>query len=217
MSIRSFVQRGRITSSQRKAIKKLWPYYGVELTSELDLNTLFGRSNNKHLEIGFGNGDALIAMAKSHPEYDYIGVDVYTPGVGKVLINIETSQLTNVKIMQADAVEILNNNLLSSCLDAVYIFFPDPWPKRCHHKRRLIQTNFINLLAKCIKSNGKLHLATDWEHYAQHMLSVLEASPKFINHTNGFSQRPLERPVTKFEKRGLRMGHGVWDLMYRRC
>ncbi|MDM8565791.1 tRNA (guanosine(46)-N7)-methyltransferase TrmB [Candidatus Halobeggiatoa sp. HSG11] len=218
MPIRSFVRRsGRVTYSQRRAMEKLWPNYGIELNGELDLSTLFGRSTEKHLEIGFGNGDALIAMAESHPEHDYIGVDVYTPGIGHLLIKIEAAQLTNVKVIQADAVEVLRNNLPSSCLDAIYLFFPDPWPKKRHHKRRLIQSNFVNLLAKRIKPGGKLHLATDWENYAQHMLAVLEAEPEFINYTNGFSQRPSERPLTKFEQRGLRLGHGIWDLLYKRC
>ncbi len=218
MPIRSFVRRnGRITISQRKAIDKLWPVYGVEITGELNLDTLFGRKAEKHIEIGFGNGDSLIEMAASNPDYDYLGIDVYTSGIGHLLIKIEETQLTNIRIIQADAVEVLTNNLTSSCLDTVYLFFPDPWPKKRHQKRRLIQPNFINLLAQRIKPNGKLHLATDWENYAQHMLSVLEASLEFTNHTNTFSPRPPERPLTKFEQRGLRLGHKVWDLLYRRC
>ena len=215
MPIRSFVRRsGRITISQRKAIDKLWPVYGIEIAGELNLDMLFGRKAEKHLEIGFGNGDSLIDMAISNPDYDYLGIDIYTSGIGHLLIKIEEKQLTNIRIIQADAVEILTDNLTSS-LDAVYLFFPDPWPKKRHHKRRLIQPAFINLLAQRIKSNGKLHLATDWENYAQHMLSVLEASPEFTNYTDTFSPRP-ERPLTKFEQRGLRLGHKVWDLLYRR-
>jgi len=217
MSIRSFVRRsGRITASQRKAMETLWPNYGVEIAGELNLDVLFGRRAEKHVEIGFGNGDSLIAMAESHPEHDYLGIDVYTPGIGHLLIKIEAAQLTNVRIIHADAVEILTHNLPPTCLDGVYIFFPDPWPKKRHHKRRLIQPKFLKLLAQKIKPDGNLHLATDWEDYAQHMLAVLEASPEFINHTNGFSPRPAERHLTKFEQRGLRLGHGVWDLLYRK-
>ncbi|MFK5971005.1 MAG: tRNA (guanosine(46)-N7)-methyltransferase TrmB [Candidatus Marithrix sp.] len=217
MPIRSFVRRnGRITISQRKAIDKLWPVYGVEIAGELNLDTLFGRKAEKHVEIGFGNGDSLIEMAASNPDYDYLGIDVYTSGIGHLLIKIEETQLTNIRIVHADAVEILTHNL-TSALDTVYLFFPDPWPKKRHHKRRLIQPAFINLLAQRIKPNGKFHLATDWENYAQHMLSVLEASLEFTNYTNTFSPRPPERPLTKFEQRGLRLGHKVWDLLYRRC
>ncbi|MCK5876342.1 MAG: tRNA (guanosine(46)-N7)-methyltransferase TrmB [Candidatus Marithrix sp.] len=218
MPIRSFVRRsGRITDSQRKAMEQLWPRYGIEITEQLNLNTLFERSAEKHLEIGFGNGDTLVTTAESHPEHDYIGIDVYKSGIGHLLIKIETAQLTNVRVIQADAVEILRDNLPPSCLDAIYIFFPDPWPKKRHHKRRLIQADFVGLLAQRLKSGGKLHLATDWENYAQQMLAVLEASPEFVNCASGFSKRPSERPLTKFEQRGLRLGHGVWDLLYKRC
>ncbi len=218
MPIRSFVRRsGRITVSQRKAIDKLWPVYGVKIAGELNLDILFGRKAEKHLEIGFGNGNSLIDMAMSNPEHDYLGIDVYTSGIGHLLIKIEENQLTNIRIINTDAVEVLTNNLTSACLDAVYLFFPDPWPKKRHHKRRLIQPDFINLLAKRIKPNGNFHLATDWENYAQHMLSVLESSLEFTNHTNTFFPRPPERTLTKFEQRGLRLGHKVWDLLYRRC
>ncbi len=217
MPIRSFVRRsGRITSSQRKAVETLWPNYGVEIDGELNLEALFGRKAEKHVEIGFGNGDSLIAMAESNPQHDYLGIDVYTPGIGHLLIKVEAAQLTNVRVIHADAVEILKHNLPPSCLNSIYLFFPDPWPKKRHHKRRLIQPDFLKLLAQKIKPGGNLHLATDWENYAQHMLAVLEASPEFINYTNGFSPRPAERHLTKFEQRGLRLGHGVWDLLYRR-
>jgi len=170
------------------------------------------------LEIGFGRGDALVTMAKAHPEHDYLGIDVHLPGIGHLLMQIEAMQLTNVRIINADAAEVLQHHLPPDSLDAVYLFFPDPWSKKRHHKRRLVQPEFVTLLAKLIKSNGYLHLATDWEDYAQQMLQVLETTPEFINFVidGGFAPRPPNRPLTKFEQRGLRLGHGVWDLLYHR-
>jgi tRNA (guanine-N7-)-methyltransferase len=218
-TIRSFVRRrGRITVAQQRALEMLWPCYGVELNNVLNLDTLFGRTAEKHLEIGFGQGDALVTMAKAHPEQDYLGIDVYLPGIGHLLMQIETMELTNVRIINADAVDVLQHYLPPLCLDAVYLFFPDPWPKKRHHKRRLVQTEFVTLLAKRIKSNGYLHLATDWEEYAQYMLQILEQTPEFINCVakGEFAPRPPSRPLTKFEQRGLSLGHGVWDLLYRR-
>jgi len=218
-TIRSFVRRGgRITLSQKRALETLWSQNGVESDKLLNLEDLFGRPAEKHLEIGFGMGDALVTMAKAHPEHDYLGIDVYRPGIGHLLMQIESAQLTNVRVVCADAADVLQDSLPSHCLDAVYLFFPDPWHKKRHHKRRLIQPEFINLLAKRMKSGGYLHFATDWEDYAQQILQVLEAAPEFINcvAAGHFSPRPPQRPLTKFEQRGLRLGHGVWDLLYQR-
>ncbi|HEC84573.1 MAG: tRNA (guanosine(46)-N7)-methyltransferase TrmB [Candidatus Parabeggiatoa sp. nov. 2] len=213
---RSFARRGgRITSSQKRALFTLWPRYGVELDKPLNLEELFARPAEKHLEIGFGMGDALVTMAKTHPEHDYLGIDVYNPGIGHLLLQIEAAQLTNVRVIDADVVEVLQDYLPSHSLDAVYLFFPDPWSKKRHHKRRLVQPDFVTLLAKRMKSGAYLHLATDWEDYAQQMLQVLEAAPEFVNRAGGgFAPRSPERPLTKFEQRGLRLGHGVWDLLY---
>lgn len=216
---RSFVfRRGRITPSQKRALSECWPHYGVELDKLLNLDELFGREAEKHLEIGFGMGDALVTMAKMHPERDYLGIDVYRPGIGHLLLQIKLAQLTNVRVIWADAAAVLQDYLPPHSLDAVYLFFPDPWPKKRHHKRRLVQPDFVTLLANRMKSGSNLHLATDWEHYAQQMLQVLEAAPEFINRSakGGFSPRPAERPMTKFEQRGLRLGHSVWDLRYQR-
>jgi tRNA (guanine-N7-)-methyltransferase len=213
--IRSFVSRsGRITASQKRAREKLWCQYGINLDKKvLKLEEIFGRSNPKHLEIGFGMGDALISMAKNNPEHDFLGIDVYNPGIGHLLIELEAAQLTNVKVICADAVEILTDYLPSECLDYVYIFFPDPWPKKRHHKRRLIQLEFLKLLATVMKLNAELYIATDWQNYAEHINEVLEATPLF---NGGFAPRPEIRPLTKFEQRGLKLGHQVWDFKYNK-
>jgi tRNA (guanine-N7-)-methyltransferase len=213
--IRSFVSRsGRITASQKRAREKLWFQYGINLDKKvLKLEEIFGRSNPKHLEIGFGMGDALISMAKNNPEHDFLGIDVYNPGIGHLLIELEAAQLTNVKVICADAVEILTHYLPSECLDYVYIFFPDPWPKKRHHKRRLIQTEFLKLLATVMKLDAELYIATDWQNYAEHINEVLEATPLFHG---GFAARPDIRPLTKFEQRGLKLGHKVWDFKFHK-
>ena len=221
-TIRSFVRRsGRVTLAQQRALETLWPRYGVTTSrNRLNLEELFGRTAAKHLEIGFGMGDTLVAMAKTHPEYDYLGIDVYRPGVGRLLLQLEAQQLTNVRVCCADAVEVLQYQLTASSLDSVYIFFPDPWPKKRHHKRRLVQAELVKLLAQRLKSGGYLYLATDWQDYAEQMLAVLEASPDFKNSvvTNEFAPvaLPIERPLTKFEQRGLRLGNQVWNLLYQR-
>lgn len=169
------------------------------------------------MEIGFGRGDTLVTMAKMHPEHDYLGVDVHRPGIGHLLMEIKAAQLTNVRVLCADVVDVLQYNLLPHCLDTVYLLFPDPWPKKRHHKRRLVQPDFILMLAQRIKSGGCLHLATDWQNYAEQMLEVLEAAPEFTNCVNGgVAPRPPERPLTRFEQRGRQLGHGVWDLQYLR-
>ncbi|WP_353572945.1 tRNA (guanosine(46)-N7)-methyltransferase TrmB [Candidatus Albibeggiatoa sp. nov. BB20] len=219
--IRSFVRRnGRITRSQQQALADLSDAYVLtcEPDTLLDLDTLFGRVAEKHLEIGFGAGDALVSMAKMHPERDYVGIEVYLAGIGQVLSQIEQYGLTNIRLLNADAVQVLTHHIAPNSLDCVYIFFPDPWHKKRHNKRRLVQTEFLDLITPKIKSEGLMRLATDWEDYAQQMLAVLEVYQGLENITGlgEFASRFEERPLTKFERRGQRLGHGVWDLLYQK-
>jgi len=166
------------------------------------------------LEIGFGNGESLAAMAAENPGSDYIGIEVHRPGVGHLLLRIEEKGLSNLRVYCADAIEILNHNIADASLDRLQLFFPDPWHKARHNKRRLIQSPFVSLLCSRIVSGGYLHCATDWEDYAEQMLAVLSAEPSLQNTTDGYAPRPDYRPVTKFENRGLKLGHGVWDLVF---
>lgn len=217
-NIRSFVRReGRLTPGQQRAIETHWPRFGVESAPEpLDLDALFGRQAGRLLEIGFGDGEALIAMARARPEMDCLGVEVHRPGVGSLLRQAQLLDLKNLRVMCADAVEVLTHQIPDHGLDRIHIFFPDPWPKKRHHKRRLIQPPFVALLARKLKPGGRLHLATDWEDYAQHMLAVLEACLEFANTEKSFAPRPDYRTLTKFERRGQRLGHGAWDLIFQR-
>ena len=217
--IRSFVRReGRITAGQQRALQDLWPSYGLAADEPLDLAAIFGRSAPRTLEIGFGNGDALATMAGQQPDTDFIGIEVHRPGVGRLLQQLDEHELTNVRVMRDDAVQILNTCFPDNSLDRLLLFFPDPWHKKRHHKRRIVQPAFIELLARKIKPGGYLHMATDWENYARHMLEVMGQSPAFRNcaGSGNYSPRPDYRPVTKFEQRGLRLGHGVWDLVFKR-
>ena len=217
--IRSFVRReGRITAGQQRALQDLWPRYGLATDAPLDLATIFGRSAPCTLEIGFGNGDALATMAEEQPDTDFIGIDVHRPGVGRLLQQLDERELTNVRVMREDAVQVLKTCFPDNSLDRLLLFFPDPWHKKRHHKRRIVQPAFIELLARKIKPGGILHMATDWEDYARHMLEVIEESAAFRNcaSAGNYSPRPDYRPVTKFEQRGQRLGHGVWDLLYER-
>lgn len=217
--IRSFVRReGRITRSQQRALEELWPRYGLETGPRLDLDRLFGRQAPHTLEIGFGNGASLAAMAEQEPDTDFIGIEVHRPGVGHLLLELERRGLKNVRIICDDAVQVLKNCLPDESLDRVLLFFPDPWPKKRHHKRRIVQPAFIELLARKLKSGGILHMATDWENYAGHMLAVMAQTEAFRNCAGrgNFSQRPAYRPATRFEQRGQRLGHGVWDLLFER-
>lgn len=219
--VRSFVLRaGRATAGQERALAQLWPKYGIEYSAALlDLHALFGRAAPRMLEIGFGAGEALLEFAAAHPQIDCIGVEVHRPGVGRLLLGAEAANLRNLRVICHDAVEVLQQQLAPGCIDLVHIFFPDPWPKKRHHKRRLIQPPFVELLATTIASGGTLRLATDWEPYAQHMREVIDASPAFANVATdtGFVARSAERVLTRFERRGQRLGHGVWDLEYRRA
>jgi tRNA (guanine-N7-)-methyltransferase len=217
--IRSFVRReGRITRSQQRALDELWPRYGLEAGQRLDLDRLFGRRAARTLEIGFGNGDSLAAMAEQEPGTDFIGIEVHRPGVGHLLLELERRGLNNVRIICDDAVQVLMHCLQDESLDRVLLFFPDPWPKKRHHKRRIVQPAFIELLARKLKTGGILHMATDWEDYAGHMLAVMDQTETFRNCAGPghYARRPAWRPVTRFEQRGQRLGHGVWDLLFEK-
>lgn len=216
--IRSFVhRRGHITQGQRLALETLSERWVLPFkASELNFESAFGRKAPVILEIGFGMGETTATIASNHPDTDFLGVEVFNAGVGKLLTRIEEQALQNIRIIQHDAVEVLQSMIASDSLAGVHIFFPDPWPKKRHHKRRLIQPPFINLLASRIAPGGYLHCATDWEHYAHQMLEVLGASDPLTNTCEGFCPRPEHRPLTKFEARGLRLGHGVFDLIFKR-
>lgn len=218
--IRSFVVRtGRMTVGQSRALEELWPHYGVEYAPQpLDLAALFGRDAPRTLEIGFGNGEHLAALAQAHPERDYFGIEVHRPGVGHLLMLAAANGSTNLRASQHDAVEVLREQIPPASLDELLLLFPDPWHKKRHHKRRLIQPAFVELAASRLKPGGVFRLATDWENYAEQMLEVLSASASFRNtsHTGDWVPRPEERAPTRFEKRGTRLGHGVWDLAFAR-
>jgi tRNA (guanine-N7-)-methyltransferase len=220
-TIRSFVTRaGRITEAQQRALEDSWPKYGVEFdaTRVLDLDALFGRHAPRVIEIGFGNGENLAALATAHPERDYLGIEVHRAGVGRLMLAAETAQLTNVRIACHDAVEVLERQLSADSIDEMLILFPDPWHKKRHHKRRLIQPAFVALAVSRLKHGGVLRLATDWEPYAVQMLEVLNANALLENLApdGGYIEKTMERITTRFEKRGQRLGHGVWDLAFRR-
>jgi tRNA (guanine-N7-)-methyltransferase len=217
-AIRSFVLRqGRVSNAQERAHRELLPVYGIPYTtSPLDLDAAFGRSAPHVLEIGFGMGETTAAIAEAHPDTDYLAIEVHTPGVGSLLKLIAERELKNVRVIQHDAVEVLQNMIAPGSLEGVHVFFPDPWPKKRHHKRRLIQPPLVALLASRVAQGGYVHLATDWGEYAEQMLEVLKGEPLLENTAAGFAERPESRPQTKFEARGLRLGHPVWDVLFRR-
>ncbi len=244
--IRSFVKReGKLTSGQKNAIDQLWPTHGVDLADqELDLVALFGRDAPTVLEIGFGNGLSLAEMAESNSDTNFLGIEVHKPGVGSCLVQAKKRGLSNIRVSGDDAVLVLNQQIPDESLDRVQIFFPDPWHKKRHHKRRLIQTDFVTVLASKLKPNGQLHVATDWENYAEHILAVLTTHSALTNTvvgapnkarfiapdgklllnqddwankdllSRGSAVKPGYRPGTKYEDRGVRLGHGVWDLVF---
>jgi tRNA (guanine-N7-)-methyltransferase len=217
--IRSFVLRqGRLTKGQERALETVWPQFGIDYTENLlDLNQVFGRSNSKKiLEIGFGMGESTAKIAQTLPNCDFLAAEVHTPGVGSLLKLIEETNLTNIRIIQHDVVDVLQNMLAESSLDGVHIFFPDPWHKKRHHKRRLIQAEFVKLLCTKLKVGGYLHVATDWQEYAEWVLEVLNAEPQLQNTALDYAEKPSYRPLTKFENRGIKLGHGVWDLVFIR-
>ncbi|MFM2328461.1 MAG: hypothetical protein RLZZ494_564, partial [Pseudomonadota bacterium] len=218
-TIRSFVVRaGRMGSGQVKALEELGPRFVLPFTPNhlLDTATAFGRQAPVVLEIGFGMGHATAEIAKTRPDTDFLGVEVHPPGVGALLKRIDEGQLSNLRILQHDAVEVLEQMIAPASLAGVHVFFPDPWHKKKHHKRRLIQAPLVALLASRLAPGGVLHCATDWQPYAEQMLEVLSAEPLLANTAEGYAPRPDYRPITKFETRGIRLGHGVWDLVFRR-
>ena len=217
-TIRSFVLRaGRTTTGQAKAFETLGPRFLQPYTgTPLDLAQAFGRDAPTILEIGFGMGEATAHIAGLMPEKNFLCCEVHEPGVGALLKRIGEQGLTNIRIVQHDAVEVVDHMLTPGALEGIHIFFPDPWHKLRHHKRRLIQPPLVAKLATRLAPGGYLHCATDWEPYAQQMLQVLSAEPQLLNSAEGYAPRPAYRPLTKFENRGLRLGHGVWDLVFRR-
>ena len=217
-SIRSFVLRqGRVSNAQRRAFEELLPRYGVPFAAHAhDLDAVFGRAAPKILEVGSGMGETTAAIAAAHPENDYLAVEVHTPGVGSLLKRVADLGLANLRVVRHDAVEVLQEMIAPGALAGVHLFFPDPWPKKRHHKRRLVQAPFAALLASRLRPGGYVHAATDWEDYAVQILGVLSAEATLENAARGFAERPDTRPVTKFEQRGLALGHRVWDVVFRR-
>ena len=217
--IRSFVhRRAHITPSQEQALAQWLPRWSIPYQSRpVDLAQAFGREAPVILEIGFGMGETTQQIAQARPGDDFLGVEVFNAGVGALLKRIEEQEIRNVRIIQHDAVEVVRDMIAPGTLAGVHVYFPDPWPKKRHHKRRLLQPPFVSLLASRLAPGGYLHCATDWEDYAQQMLEVLQGEPLLVNTAQGYAQRPQWRPQTKFETRGLRLGHGVWDLMFQRA
>ncbi len=221
--IRSFVLRqGRLTKGQAHALETVWPQFGIEYAEELlDLNQVFARKNSKKiLEIGFGMGESTAKIAQTLPDCDFVAVEVHTPGVGSLLKLIEESSIPNIRIIQHDVVEVLQHMIADNSLDGVHIFFPDPWHKKRHHKRRLIQAEFLKLLCTKLKVGAYIHVATDWQEYAEWVLEILSAEPQLQNTASdlvpAYAEKPAYRPLTKFENRGIKLGHGVWDMVFRR-
>lgn len=218
--IKSFALRqGRLSQAQQNAIDTLWPVYGLEVGDQLlDFAELFGREAPTIVEIGFGMGKSLAEMAEANPDLNYIGIEVHKPGVGALLKLIGEKGLTNIRIFNHDAIEVLEKCIPQASLDGLYLFFPDPWHKKRHHKRRIVQTHFAQTIAKHLKKGGHFHMATDWEEYAEHMMDVMSATEEYRNTAGAqqYTPRPDYRPLTKFEQRGHRLGHGVWDLIFER-
>ena len=222
--IRSFVLRaGRTTAAQERALSELWPIYGIdpgegEREKALDLAAAFGRSAPRCLEIGFGAGEVIGSLAENNPHIDYLGIEVHRSGVGRVLLRAEQSHLKNLRVICSDAVDVLRDRIADDSFDEVLVFFPDPWHKKRHHKRRLIEPEFVSLVAAKLRLGGILRLATDWQDYAEQMLAVCNANPalRSLSEDLTYVPRPEFRPPTRFERRGERLGHGVWDLAYSR-
>ncbi|MFZ4701039.1 MAG: tRNA (guanosine(46)-N7)-methyltransferase TrmB [Candidatus Methylumidiphilus sp.] len=217
--IRSFVLRqGRITLGQNAALEQLWPIFGLDMSNDFNALEAFGRVAPLILEIGFGNGESLAQMALESRDKNFLGIEVHRPGVGHLLLKIQELGLDNVRMYCADAVEVIRSRIAPNSLDAIQVFFPDPWHKKRHHKRRLVNAEFVSLAVEKLTVGGILHCATDWEEYAGQMLKLMEASPFLVNLAGqgSYSERPASRPPTKFERRGQRLGHGVWDLLFEK-
>lgn len=218
--VRSFVLReGRLTRGQQRAFERMWPRLGVDFDGRpLDLPVLFGNDRPVWLEIGFGNGEALAEMARRHPRRNYLGIEVHRPGVGHLLLRAQELGLENLRVLRHDAVEVIRDGIGDAALAGVCLFFPDPWHKKRHHKRRILQPALVEQLARVIRPGGLFHAATDWQDYAAQMMRVLSADDRFENCAGpgAYTPRPQERPLTRFEQRGRRLGHGVWDLLFRR-
>ncbi|WP_421683328.1 tRNA (guanosine(46)-N7)-methyltransferase TrmB [Stutzerimonas urumqiensis] len=219
-TVKSFVMRaGRTTEGQQRGLDQGWPRFGLELEQGCqDFDQVFGRQAPRTFEIGFGMGHSLLEMARTAPEQDFIGVEVHKPGVGALLSGLLGEQLDNVRVYSCDALEVLARCVPDASLDRVLLFFPDPWHKSRHHKRRIVQPAFAELVRRKLRVGGLLHMATDWEPYAEHMLEVMNVAPGYASlaEDGRYVPRPPERPVTKFERRGERLGHGVWDLKFQR-
>ncbi len=219
-SIRSFVIRaGRITEGQKKAFDDCWPRLGLSLfAGAINPTAIFGREAPLVLEIGFGMGDSLLAMARSEPEKNFIGIEVHPPGVGRLMHLAVQEELSNLRLYMADAMDVLEDCIPDGSIDRLQLYFPDPWHKKKHHKRRIVQPGFVQKLRPKLKEGGVFHMATDWQPYAEHMLEVMSAAPGFSNlePIALYSPRPVYRPITKFERRGERLGHGVWDLLFKK-
>ncbi len=217
-AIRSYVLRqGRVSNAQRRAHDTLLPRYGIPFQENtVDLDAAFGRQAPRILEIGCGMGETTTAIAAANPDTDYLGIEVHTPGVGSLLKQIDALNLNNVRVIQHDAVAVLRTMIAPASLAGLHIFFPDPWPKKRHHKRRLLQPALVALAASRLQPGAYLHAATDWQEYAEQILAVLGAEPALENTAADYAERPAYRPQTKFETRGLKLGHGVWDIVFRK-
>ncbi|QEI14317.1 tRNA (guanosine(46)-N7)-methyltransferase TrmB [Cellvibrio japonicus] len=219
-SIRSFVIRaGRITEGQKKAFDECWPRIGLSLfAGAINPSLVFSREAPLVLEIGFGMGDSLLAMARNESDKNFIGIEVHPPGVGRLMNLAIQAELSNLRVYMADAMDVLEDCIPNESIDRLQLYFPDPWHKKKHHKRRILQAEFVQKLRPKLKTGGIFHMATDWQPYAEHMLDVMDSAPGFRNtqQTSGYAPRPDYRPVTKFEKRGERLGHGVWDLLFQK-
>lgn len=217
--IRSYVLRqGRFSRGQQRAYAELLPRFGVAYRkAPLDFSQAFGRTAPVVVEVGFGMGETTARVAAEDPERDYLAIEVHAPGVGSLLRQMQESGIANIRIVQHDAVEVLRDMVPEGSLAAIHVFFPDPWPKKRHHKRRLLQPDFAALAASRLAPGGHLHVATDWQEYAEHVLAVLTATPGLRNTAEAFAPRPATRPETKFERRGLRLGHGVWDIVFTKA
>jgi tRNA (guanine-N7-)-methyltransferase len=208
-----------MTESQRRALEDLWPDFGLEYADgPLEIESLFGRDARHTLEIGFGNGDTLVQQASEHPDIDFIGIEVHEPGIGHCLIAARHADVENLRLIAHDAIEVLQHQIAAGSLDRINLYFPDPWPKKRHHKRRIVQQAFLEMCADRLKPGGALHIATDWANYAEHIDAELDASPRFLasERRNHNGDQPLDRPRTKFEQRGLRKGHRIWDWRFER-